>query len=286
MNEVFIGREQLALGSLTRGQLRWNYSSIFPGVYAPKTAATSLSARIAGAWLWTGRDGIVAGRAAAALHGAEWIDAGIPIELIAKRDRSPNGIVARNERIDPDEVTEVDGMLVTTPERTAADLARHLSRNAAVRHLDALAAATGVTAERALALIDRHPRARGTRRAPVALRLMDAGGQSPKETWLRLLYIDAGFPRPQTQIRVTDGFITAFIDMGWEDVLVGADYDGYQHLTDRRRYVHDIGRNEMVRREGWMDLHIVAEHSAAFIIRRTADAFAQRGRPLKLRRRS
>lgn len=261
MDEVFVGGERLATGQLTRAQLRWNYAPLFPGVYVPKSAAASLRARTVGAWLWSGREGVVAGRAAAAIHGAQWVSANTPIELIARRDRSPTGIIARNERIDPDEVMTVGGLLVTTPARTAADLARHLRRDEAVRHLDALAVATNVPADHALALLERHPRARGRRRAPVALGLMDSGGQSPKETWLRLLYLDAGFPRPRTQIAVSDGFTRAVLDMGWDDVLVAADYDGYQHLTDRRRYVHDIGRNEMVARQGWFDLHVVAEHS-------------------------
>ncbi|MCV7419393.1 hypothetical protein H7K45_02465 [Mycobacterium yunnanensis] len=286
MDEVFVGSERLASGRLTRGQLRWNYAPLFPGVYAPKSTAASLRARTVGAWLWSGRDGIVAGRAAAAIHGAQWIRADTPIELIARRDRSPTGIIARNERIDSDEVMAVGGLLVTTPARTAADLARHLRRDEAVRHLDALAAATHLSADDALALLTRHPRARGLRRAPTAIGLMDPGGQSPKETWLRLLYCDAGFPRPTTQIPVTDGVYKAVLDMGWEDILVAADFDGSQHLTDRKRYVHDIGRNEMVARQGWFDLHVVAEHSRAYIVRRTADAFAQRGRPLRLRRRS
>ncbi|OPX13397.1 hypothetical protein [Mycobacterium sp. AT1] len=286
MEEVFVGGERLATGRLTRGQLRWNYAPLFPGVYSPKSAEASLRTRTVGAWLWSGREGVVAGRAAAAIHGAQWVSADTPIEVIAKRDRSPTGIIARNERIDPDEVTTVGGLLVTTPARTAADLARHLPPDLAVRHLDALAVATNVPAEHALALLERHPRARGRRRAPVALGLVDSGGQSPKETWLRLLYVDAGFPRPRTQITVSDGFTKAVLDMGWDDVLVAADYDGYQHLTDRRRYVHDIGRNEMVARQGWFDLHVVAEHSRAYVLRRTADAFAQRGRPLRLRPRS
>lgn len=283
MDEVFVGGERLATGQLTRAQLRWNYAPLFPGVYVPKSAAASLRARTVGAWLWSAREGVVAGRAAAAIHGAQWVSADTPIEVIAKRDRSPTGIIARNERIDPDEVMTVDGLLVTTPARTAADLARHLPRDLAVRHLDALAVATNVPADHALALLERHPRARGRRRALVALGLVDCGGQSPKETWLRLLYLDAGFPRPRTQITVSDGFTRAVLDMGWDDVLVAADYDGYQHLTDRRRYVHDIGRNEMVARQGWFDLHVVAEHSRAYVLRRTADAFAQRGRPLRLR---
>lgn len=286
MDEVFVGGERLATGRLTRGQLRWNHAPLFPGVYVPKSAAASLRMRTVGAWLWSGREGVVAGRAAAAIHGAQWVPADTPIELIAPRDRSPTGIIARNERIDPDEVMTVGGLLVTNPARTAADLARHLPRDLAVRHLDALAVATNVPADHARALLERHPRARGRRRAPAALGLMDSGGQSPKETWLRLLYLDAGFPRPRTQITVSDGCTRAVLDMGWDDVLVAADYDGFQHLTDRKRYVHDIGRNEMVARQGWFDLHVVAEHSRAYVLRRTADAFAQRGRPLKLRPRS
>lgn len=283
MREVFVGSEQLASGRLTRSQLRWNYAPMFPGIYLPKTAATDLRSRIAGAWLWSGRDGIIAGQAAASLHGAQWIDTATPIELIGGRVRSPNGIIMRNERIDADEIVEIDGMLVTGPARTALDLGRHLPRDDAVRHLDALAGASSVQAADALTLAARHRRARGLRRAGIALDLMDAGGQSPMETRLRLWYIDAGFVRPTTQIRVTDGFATAFLDMGWEEPMVGADYDGEQHRSDRRRYVHDIGRNELVRCQGWIDVHVVAEHSRRFVIARTADAFARRGHPVRLR---
>lgn len=75
MAEVFVGTEMLARGALTKGQLRWNYSSIFPGIYVAKAAAPSLCRNTAGAWLWSGRNGVIAGRAAAALHGALWVDA-------------------------------------------------------------------------------------------------------------------------------------------------------------------------------------------------------------------
>ena len=283
MRDVFIGSELLARGALSRGQLRWNYQSIFPDVYALKNACLPLQTRVVGAWLWSGRHGIIAGRAAAAMHGAAWVEAATPIELIGSYTRSPKGVIVRNERIDGDEVVVLNGLAVTSLARTALDLARHLPRDQAVRHLDALAHATGVRPDDALTVAGRYPRARGLRRAEIALDLMDAGGQSPKETWLRLLLIDAGFPRPRTQIRVSDGGAHAFIDMGWDEPMVGVDYDGEQHLTDRKRYVHDIGRNELIERMGWLDLHVVAEHSRMFIVRRTADAFARRGFPLKLR---
>ena len=91
----------------------------------------------------------------------------------------------------------------------------------------------GVSAADAIALAARYPGTRGIRRARVALALMDGGAQSPKETWLRLVLIDGGLPRPRTQIRVSDGVDEAFIDLGYDEPMVGLDYDGAHHSKDR-----------------------------------------------------
>ena len=283
MNEVFIGSEALRRGVLTRSRLRWNYTPIYPDVYVPDGVAPSLRRQTMGAWLWSRRRGVVAGRAASALHGALWVHPGTPIELISSATRPPAGIITRDELISDDELILIGGMAVTSPIRTGFDLARHLRCDLAVRHLDALARATGVTAAAVLAFGDRYHHARGRGRCAVALDLMDGGAQSPKETWLRLLVIDEGFPRPRTQIHVTDGRNNAFIDMGWDEPLIGLDYDGEVHQTDRPRFIHDIGRNELVRSQGWLDLHVVAEHRRAFIVHRLKEAFAQRQYPLCLR---
>ena len=74
--------------------------------------------------------------------------------------------------------------------------------------------------------------------------------------------------------------------MGWDEPMIGLDYDGELHQTSRPRFVHDIGRNELVRSRGWLDLHVVAEHRRAFIVHRLDEAFAQRHYPLRLRPRS
>ncbi|OMC32145.1 hypothetical protein A5740_13560 [Mycobacterium sp. GA-1841] len=277
MSFPFIGPEALAAGSLTRAQLRWRYASAHPRVYLPNGATRNLKTNTVAAWLWSGRRGIIAGRAAAALHGAEWVDDDVPIELITEHGRRRPGIIVREERIRSDEVCQVGDFSVTTPLRTALDLARFLPRDDAVAHLDALAIATGIEADQVLEVADRYRGLRGIRSARTALDLMDAGAQSPRETWLRLLLIDAGFRRPRTQIRVSDKFTEAFIDMGYDDVKVGLDYEGKHHATDRRRVVHDIGRNEFIEREGWIDIRVVAEHTRAFILRRVREAFARRG---------
>jgi hypothetical protein len=282
MDEVFVGSAALARGGLTRGRLRWNYRAIFPDVYVRKLVAPSLEQKTLGAWLWSGGNGVVTGRAAAAMHGALWVGPATPIEMIWRCGRPPSGIVARNERIDADEIMQVHGLLVTTPDRTAFDLARHLPRDLAVQHLDSLSRATGVATTDALLLAEKYPRAKGLPRARLALPLMDAGAQSPKETWLRLVLIDGGLPAPRTQIHVTDGVSDAFIDMGYDEPMVGLDYEGAHHREDRGQYVYDIGRAELVDRQGWIDIRVVAEHSRAFILHRVRESFVRRGYSPKL----
>ncbi len=264
----------MRLGGMSRGTLRWNYTAIFPDVYASKHALPTVRLRTVGAWLWSGRKAVIAGRAAAALHGARWVDAATPIELIWRNGRPPRGIIARNERVDADELVEIAGMLVTNPARTALDLGRHLPRGLAVAHLDALSRATGVTAGEALAA--RRPKSRGLRRSTVALELMDAGAESPKESWLRLVLIDGGLPAPTTQIRVGDDTSVAFLDMGWEAAMVAIEYDGEQHRTDRRQYARDVRRSEMLRDLGWWVIRVIKEDHPAVIVARTREALARR----------
>lgn len=277
MDGAFKGSAALTSGGLTRASLRWNYRALFPDIYLSKRVAPSLQLITVGAWLWSGKNGIIAGRAAAALHGALWIDASTPVEMIWQCGRPPKGIVVRKERLDADDIVLVNGLPITTPERTAFDLARHLPRDLAVRHLDALARATGIKALDVEALADRYPRARGLPRLRTALPLMDGGSQSPQETRIRLILIDDGLPSPRTQIRVSDGAREAFIDMGYDEPMVGFDYEGMHHSENRTQYVHDIGRAELVDREGWIDIKVVTEHSRRFILHRAYAAFARRG---------
>ncbi|MET0455271.1 MAG: type IV toxin-antitoxin system AbiEi family antitoxin [Mycobacterium sp.] len=277
MYDSFIGSEAIRDGVLTRGKLRWNYTAVHPRIYLPNGAEPTVLTNAAAAWLWSGRRGVIAGRAAAALHGARWVDPSTPIEIIAEHTRPRAGIIVREERIHADETTEVCGLPVTTPTRTALDLGRHLDRNPAVAHLDALAAATGVSADDVAELAGRYRGARGVRRARAALALMDRGAQSPRETWLRLVLIDDGLPAPRTQIRVTDGKSQAFIDMGYDEPMVGLDYEGAHHSAERNQYVHDIGRADLIDRQGWIDLRVVNEHSRQYTLNRLRQAFLRRG---------
>jgi hypothetical protein len=278
MGTIFLGSEALARGELSRGRLRSAYRAIFPDVYQPAIAEPSLYGNTMAAWLWSKRRGVITGRAAAALHGAKWVDKNSPIEMIWSNNRPPPGIITRNDRFTYDEVVEINGMPVASIQRTAMDLGRFLRRGVAVAHLDALAQATGLSAEHVLPLADHYKGARGIRRCRDALDLMDAGAQSPRETELRLLLMDAGYPRPSTQIPVLDydGYPFAFLDMGWEDVMIAVEYDGDQHRTDRARYVWDIKRLAKVQRRGWLHIRVIKEDRPQNILRRVSEAWALR----------
>jgi hypothetical protein len=279
MTEPFIGSEALAAGSLSRHQLRTRYRAVLPNVYVSNDAQLSIERRISAAWLWSRRTATVVGAAAAALHGAKWIPDDVPIELNHVNTRPPPGVLTRRDALLDDETQLIDGRAVTTPERTAFDIGRRGAIRSAVVRLDALARATGFKVDDVLGIAKRHPHAPGLRRLEAALELVDPGSQSPRESYLRLLLIDAGLPRPQTQIPVlgADGIPVAHIDLGWEEYLVGVEYEGDQHQTDRSRYVHDIQRLETLERMGWIVLRVVAEDHRANIVRRVRAALVERG---------
>jgi very-short-patch-repair endonuclease len=279
MGGPILGSEAVASGVVTRGQLRWNYRTIYPDVYLLRDVVLTMSTKAAVAWLWSKRRAVITGRAAAALHGALWIDHTTPVELVWSNNHTPPGIIAYRDAIADDEICEVGGISVATPARTALDLGRKLRRNSAVRHLDALARATGISMEDVGPLTKRHAGTRGVRCCRQALELMDAGSQSPKETSLRLMLIDAKYPRPQTQIPLYEyGVPVAHLDMGWPQIRVSVEYDGDQHRTDRNTYVKDMRRAELIDRLRWLNIRVVKEDREIDVLARVRDAWERRER--------
>lgn len=272
----FVGSDAVAAGLLTKGQLRHRYRPIYRDVYVPLRYPVTLRDRIAGASLSSG--GVVAGLAASALHGAKWVGDDVPVEVVAA-GRRRHGLIVRYDSLDADEVTTVGGIRVTTPARTAFDLARHLPRDSAVARMDALMNARQYSPEDVMLIAKRHPGVRGLRRLRVALPLVDGGAESPKETWLRLLFIDAGLPRPTTQYVICDeyGRYVRRIDMCWAAFKVGAEYDGEQHLTSRPQYVLDVRVNRVLQRLDWHVIHVIKEDRGDDIVEQARTALLSRG---------
>jgi hypothetical protein len=278
MGEPFLGSEAIASGALTPYQLRSRFVAIHPGVYLAADTEPTAVLRARAAWLWSRRRGVIAGRSASALHGAKWVDDRAAAELLYDYRRPPKGVRTWSDRAFDDEIQLVAGMPVTTPARTALDLGCRHPVDEAVAAIDALARATNLKMADVELLAERYRGRRGIRNARAVLDLIDAGAESPRETWLRLLLIRAGFPRPQTQIPVYDeyGVLVAVVDMGWEDIKVAADYEGDHHRTDRRQFNKDITRAEALTDLGWIDVRVTAEDTPGGVIARVSRAWQRR----------
>jgi hypothetical protein len=278
--DPFIGSEVIAAAALTKSQLATRYQRLFADVYVERDVDITAELRAKAGWLWTKRRGVVAGFAAAALHGSEWVGDVQVVELIHDNRRSPPGIQTHRDRIEEDEIELLAGVPVTSPVRTALDFGCWYPTMTAVAGIDALARATAIKAVDAELLARRYAGRRGIARARQAVDLFDPGAQSPKESWLRVVLIQAGLPRPQTQIPVLNEFgsAIAYLDMGWENVKVAVEYDGEQHRTDRRQYTWDVRRLEMLERLGWIVIRVVAGDRPPEVVGRVRAALARRMR--------
>lgn len=278
LGEPFIGSEAIADGALTKSQLCTRYKRIFRGVYVDPDLEVTAVLRAKAGWLWAGRRGVIAGFSAAALHGSKWVDATRAVELIHDNRHPLPGILTRGDRIEEEEIEVVDGLPVTSPPRTVLDLGCWYPTMTAVAAIDSLARATDVKVKDVDLLLRRHGGRRGIVQARRAVELFDSGAQSPKESWLRVVLVQARLPRPATQIPVCDEFgeAIAYLDMGWEDVKVAVEYDGDQHRSDKSQFAWDVKRLEMLQRRGWIVIRVLAGDKPAEIVRRVRAALAAR----------
>ncbi|MGB8405169.1 MAG: hypothetical protein WCE30_13995 [Mycobacterium sp.] len=287
MQTPFIGSEAVAAGRIRKHQLRSGFTAIFPDVYTDRQGDdVTVYHRAVAAWLWSRRVGVLAGLTAAHLHGSRYVEGRLPIELVWSNRRPPAGIVTYQGALRDDDVVVRAGLPLTSVERTAFDIGRCGSLEDAVARLDALGHATCFAADAVLRLAKHHRGARGTRQLVSALDLYDPGAESPRETWLRLLLISAGYPRPSTQIpvRSADGRRKYLLDMGWEKYKLAVEYDGDHHRKDPGQFAHDILRSEDLGELHWTLIRVTKRHEKADVIRRVARAWAATGAALPIQR--
>lgn len=259
--EPFLGAQAVAERALTRHQLDHDFTRLYRNVYLPRSVPITAALRARAAWLYSGERCVLTGFSAAALHGSKWINQAEPAEVIrAAHFRAPAGMLVHNCRIADDEVLTIDRMRVATPARAAFDLGRRLGRRDAVVALDALCNATGLPPAAVALLAGRHAGMRGVGRLRRVLDLVDGGAQSPPETDTRLVIVDAGLPRPQTQIPIVEqGREIAYADLGWRAWSVLVEYDGDHHWLDRAQRAWDIERLARVEAHGWTVVRVGAE---------------------------
>lgn len=182
----------------------------------------------------------------------------------------PHVIVHRMKLYD-DEVTTVDGIPVTTPERTWLDLAEMLSVDELVVAGDSCVRVPRPEFEGreeplcSLAdlqrMIERHKGKRGLRKAKEAIRHIRVGADSPQETLLRLAIVRAGLPEPELNVPIfsDDGLRHHEPDLSYRRYRLGIEYEG-EHHGEELQIERDIARSERYSALGWTEVRISKRH--------------------------
>lgn len=129
--------------------------------------------------------------------------------------RRKAGVVHVPIELDPVDVTEVDGLLVTSLPYALADVARRCDPLVAVAALDEALRLQSVTKQEVTAALGRQSR-RGRAAAVWAIDFADAAAESVGESYSRVRIFQLGFAAPELQVRVIGRSGRRYrVDMCW-----------------------------------------------------------------------
>ncbi|GEL23174.1 hypothetical protein PSU4_21280 [Pseudonocardia sulfidoxydans NBRC 16205] len=265
LDEPFRASAAIAAGLVTRPQLRGpRYLRLFPDVYVhvgdrpPDLLLRSLGA----ARLVAGR-GVLGGWSAATLLGADAAPRDAPAEVVVTREqRTHPGLLVRRGAVPAAETWSAHGCPVTSPLRTAYDLARRLPLVEAVVAVDALGRVPAARFVPADLLARREIGARGCRRLDRVAELADPRAESPMGTRTRLMLVLAGLPAPEVQyvLREANGRLVARFDLAYPSARLAIEYDGAGHdVFGQRGLGYDDRRRDLrTGALGWRTIRLTA----------------------------
>ena len=180
------------------------------------------------------------------------------------------GVIGHVGQFFADEITAIDGVLVTTRARTWLDCARKMSideltvvADHLLRHpRPALEGRTEpyATPGQLADMLDRHKGTPGIRKARLALEDARIGADSAPETRLRLALCRAGLPEPELNVgRVLRSGVVRHPDLSYPEQRVAVEYEGAGH-SDAAQVIRDIAREEDFSRAGWILVRISKLH--------------------------
>ena len=223
------------------------FRRLFPDVYVCADVEPDLALRSFAAAVLVGDRGVLGGYSAAELLGASCAPLAAPAEVVVPgRRRAPPGLIVRVEDVPSAERWSVRAVAVTSPVRTALDLACRGPLVEAVVGVDALAHRFGFPPHDVIRCAYDHPGRRGAGRVPHVVKLARPGAESPMETRIRLAIVLGGLPEPQLQVPVGP----YRLDMAYPELRLGIEYDGREHL-DQWRALRDLDRQAYFTARGW-----------------------------------
>ncbi|HEX2773457.1 MAG TPA: DUF559 domain-containing protein [Micromonosporaceae bacterium] len=262
----FRGTQAVSAGLLTKRMLSGpTWRRLLPDVYIRADAYRADDHRIwcDAAALVLPPGAAIGGRSAAYLWGVDLLARDSRVSVVVPRSarmRSHPGLTAAHAVLPDTDVTRFAGIPVTTPVRTAFDLGRSGARVDALIAVDALLNRRVVKLEALRSYAAGHAGWPGTALLRELLSLAEPLSESPMETRLRLLLVDAGAPRPVAQYDVRDarGRFIARLDLAYPALRIALEYEGDQH-RERDHFRQDVSRLNALRAAGWIVLRFTAD---------------------------
>lgn len=233
------------------------------GVVIDARRALDPLTRAAAAVLACGEEAALSRQTAAAIHGCSAaLTKDVHVTMpYSHWVRSKPELVVHHDRFSEDDVETLCELPVLALDLTIAELLCTERRWLALAYLDqVLLGASDQRVEEFVsavaARLARRDDRRGIHNARFLLGLGVNGAESPQESRLRLLVVDAGFPVPVCQYRILtlSGDLLYKLDLAWPELRLGLEYDGVEAHEGREQ--HDAERDRRLAARGWQIIRV------------------------------
>lgn len=272
--------------AVTAGELR----SVLYGVYVSASVPDTLDLRARAASLVLPAHAVVADRCAAWLHGIDILDF-VERDVVPDLDAVSMGGKGRSIRrgvfggerdLAPGDVmTLPSGVRVTTPLRTACDIACLFGRHRAIATLDEFRRRHALSVADLRAMLPTYRGRRGVTQLRELIPLTTDLADSQPESWCRLLMHDHGLPMPEPQVEViVMGWGLACLENAYRHLRIAVEYDGQDHHTTPEDRERDEIRRAALVADGWIIFVLrkgdFAPARRAVWLRQVSDAIEER----------
>jgi len=235
---------------------RWRRSR-YRGVLVDGELPDTPALLVRAAALAVGGDLVACHSTAAALWGFDVLGPGALHFLgpTGLGNRRRPGIQIHPSSLGTDDAVLVDGVWCTPAARTACDVVRLTAPIDGLATLDAALRSGSCTGDQLAAAAGVQAGLRQVIRLRRLVPYADGRVESPMESRMRWRFLDAGFPAPDLQVEVAAGGRARWLDIGWREERVGAEFDGQEaHLTPQQLR-DDRHRHNWLTGNGWTLLH-------------------------------
>ncbi len=241
------------------------------GVYVDESFELTPLTRASAARLVISAHSVVRDRTAAWIWGVDcfWfaeLDGTPALETCVLRGHEPTEreeVAGITRDLLPEDWTDLGGLRVTTPVRTALDLGCSLPPHVALGVMDALMRLHGFSEGDLRVLLRRYRGRRGVVQLRRLVAEVDPRAESQTESWVRWFIVEWCLPRPKPQVWVNVEGEWYRLDLAYRRAKIAIEYDGEEFHDSPEQREHDEARRTALRKAGWVVIVVTKERLGA-----------------------